>query len=359
VSGSLAARCVSVALSAMAAVGVMAAVSCGGQESAPPDDEPDPPDASNQPNQGHPPAAAPPADVVGGFSIAIPATTLDPGEEAFPCWVFPLEVTGPSRIVGGGKLTASPGLHHGNITTRPVTGDGIRPCEPGESVEFGGEASDILAGGAVLFGSSTQVIGEEWQSFPDGMGYPIADGYEIVARMHYLNTTGETLEVAPAYEWFTIDEATVDQVLGPFAWVLTGWEIPPLSHHTVTGRCNNIPGPMHVVNALPHMHELGTEFFGTYVGGELDGTRWLNSVGYDPEGGVLTQYTPAVDLGQGEGFTFGCTWENTYDEVIVEGVGKNEMCILFGYAYPYENAYSGQTTPSGGCVLVAPPPPGG
>ena len=331
------------------------AVSCTDEAAAPPDD----PDEPVTPNVGHPPVAEPPANVVGGFGISLPPTTMAPGEESFPCWVFPLELDGPSHIVGGGKLVASPGLHHGNVTTRPVTGQGLRPCEEGESAELGGEASDILAGGAVLFGSSTQIVGEEWQSFPEGMGFPIADDYEIVARMHYLNTTGETLEVAPSYEWFTVDEATVERVLGPFAWVLTGWEIPPLSTHTATGHCNNLPGPMQVVNAMPHMHALGTEFFGTYVGGELDGDRWLDSVGYDPEDGVITQYTPAIDLGQGEGFTFGCTWKNTFDKAIGEGVGDDEMCILFGYAYPYDNAYSGQATPGGGCVLIAPPPPGG
>ena len=32
------------------------------------------------------------------------------------------------------------------------------------------EANDVLDGGAVLFGSSTQISGEEWQSFPDGTG---------------------------------------------------------------------------------------------------------------------------------------------------------------------------------------------
>jgi hypothetical protein len=332
----------------------LALIGCG--ESAPPA-EPNPDPGPVEPNLGHPPKAGPPADVVGGFAIQLPEMTLQPGEESFPCWVFPLELSGPSLIVGGGKVDADPGMHHGNVTTRPITpGQGIRPCEGGGGA-FGGEAADILEGGAVLFGSSTQLVGEEWQSFPDGMGFPIADGYEIVARMHYLNTTAEALTVAPRYEWFTIDESTLTQLLGPFAWVLEGWEIPPLSTHTVSASCR-VPGPMQLVNAMPHMHALGTEFFGSFMGGPKDGERWLDSVGYDPDKGVITQYTPAIDLGQGEGFHFGCTWENTFDKTIVEGVGDNEMCILFGYAYPYDNAYSALANPAG-CVMVAAPPPGG
>lgn len=288
----------------------------------------------------------------------MPDFTLAPGEERFPCWVFPLEVEGPSRIVGGGKLNTTAGLHHGNITTRAKTGEGVRPCEAMNNDVIGGEAADILSGGAVLFGSSTQLVGEEWQSFPDGMGYPITDGYEIVARMHYVNASPEQVTVAPRYEWFTIDESKVTHVLGPFAWTLTGWEIPPLSEFTAVGQCT-VPDNMQLVNVMPHMHQLGTAFFGEYFGGERDGERWLDSVGYDPDGGVITQYTPAIELGQGDGMRFGCTWQNTHNETIVEGVGDNEMCILFGYAYPYDNTYSGQATANGGCAMVLPPPPGG
>jgi len=336
---------------------LLCGLSLGCQPTAPtpPSDQPE--DTPDEVNQGHPPHAAEPANVVGGFGIQLPDRTLGPGTERFPCWIFPLEVDGPSRIVGGGKLTTSIGLHHGNITTRPITGEGIRPCD-GSGGAFGGEATDILAGGSVLFGSSTQFVGEEWQSFPDGMGFPIVDGFEIVARMHYVNPTAEEITVAPSYEWFTIDETTVTHELGPFAWTLTGWTIPPLSEKTVSVNCRP-PGDMHVVNVLPHMHQLGTAFFGSYVGGDLDGERWLDSIGYDPDGGVMTQYTPAIDSSVAEQLSFGCTWQNTHDKTIEEGVGDNEMCILFGYAYSYEHAFSAQANAAGGCVMAAPPPPGG
>ncbi|HEX6838303.1 MAG TPA: hypothetical protein VF334_17120, partial [Polyangia bacterium] len=101
--------------------------------------------------QGHPPARQPPANAVGGFTIQLPATTLMPGDEVLPCYIFPLELMGPSHIVGGATLDATPGLHHGNITTRPKTGDGIRAC-PDADAAGGSEANDILMGGAVLFG---------------------------------------------------------------------------------------------------------------------------------------------------------------------------------------------------------------
>lgn len=301
---------------------------------------------------GHPPARSEPAHEAGGFSIEIPPTTLQPGEEKFPCWVFPLELRGTSRLVGGAKLTPAPGMHHGNITSRPKTGDGIRECD-GAASALGGEADDIIHGGAVLFGSSTQVKNDEWQSFPDGMAYRVKEGFEIVARMHYLNATSEALTLAPKYEWFTIDESALKQELGAFIWKYSGFEIPPQSELTVTGTCR-IPQPMHLVNLLPHMHKLGTAFEVGFLGGAWDGREFLASKGYDPDQGVLMQYDPGVDLSQGDGATFSCTWKNTFDKTIVEGVGDNEMCMMFGYAWPPANAYTAAAGPLG-CIAVAPP----
>ncbi len=305
--------------------------------------------------QGHPPARQPPANAVGGFTIQLPSVTLMPGDEILPCYIFPLELSGPSHIVGGATLDTTPGLHHGNITTRPKTGDGMRNCSDADSAG-GSEALDIINGGAVLFGSSTQFVGQEWQSFPAGMGYRIKDGYEIVARMHYLNATSSPMTVAPSYQWYTIDEAALTQELAPFIWEYTQFSIPPGATLTVTGDCT-FPfdtHPMHLVNVLPHMHKLGIEFDAGVTGGPMNGQLFLKSPGYNPDQGVLTQYDPAIDLSNVEGVTFACTWRNTLDQTVVEGVGNNEMCMMFGYAYPPSAAYSALAGP-GSCVMSTPP----
>ncbi len=300
------------------------------------------------------PRQSPPEHAVGGFSIKLPQMTLAPGDEQSPCFLFPLEVTGDSRLVGGGKITVGAGMHHGNITTRPKTGDGIRPCAK-DDTGLAGEAIDVTNGGAVLFGSSTQIVGTEWQSFPEGMAYRVRDGFEIVARMHYLNVTDQPLVIEPEYVWFTIDPASLTHELGPFAWTNDDIHIPPKSASRITASCA-FPKPMHIVNAMPHMHKLGTRFEVAFYGGALDGERFLDSPGYDPERGVIEQFGPAIDLSQGKGASFSCSWNNTLDKEIVEGIGDNEMCILFGYAYPPENAFSALGGGSS-CVYVAPPAP--
>ena len=305
-------------------------------------------------SKGQKPLAEPPPYTVGGFHIDLPKETLAPGEERNVCYLLPLEITGSSRIVGGGKVEVGQGMHHGNVTTQPSTGDGVRACPPDMPGNLGSEAGDILDGGAVLFASSTQIVGTEWQSFPEGMGFPVRDTHEIVARMHYLNASAAPIDISPRYEWFTIDEAKVEQRLGPFVWVLTNFSIPPKSELTALAGCR-IPEPMHVVNLLPHMHALGRGFTADFWGGELDGERFLDSPGYSSEG-VVEQYRPAIDLSQGEGVRFACTWKNTFDKTIVEGIGDNEMCMLFGYSYPYETTYSAYATGPDSCLALLLPP---
>ncbi len=329
-------------------LGALAALACSDESPGSASDEPDAalPDAGGDPG--------PPPNAVGGFSITLPEVTLEPGEERQPCWILPLEVEGPSRFVAAASLTTGVGLHHGNITTRPKTGEGVRPCEKGVS----DEATDVLGGGAVLFGSSTQLVGTEWHRFAPGQAYRVKDGFEVVARMHYLNTSSEALSVAPEYRWYTIAEGDVTEELSPFAWVLSDFEIPPHSETTVSAECW-FPEPMKIVDAMPHMHALGTRYFAEYVGGEKDGQAWLDDRGFD-EASDIYFFDPAVDLGQGDGVRFGCTWFNTLDKPVYEGVGDDEMCILFGYAYPAGNAYTALQKPAAGgkCVYVQPPAPG-
>ena len=306
---------------------------------------------------GQLPVPKAPENAVGGFAIQVPQITLKPGQEKKPCYIFPLELTGPSRFVTAGVLTTQPGLHHGNITTRPKTGDGIRKCESGGDDSLAGE---IASGGSVLFGSSTQVSDTEWQRFPDGMAYRIPEDQEIVARMHYLNASPSSITLAPRYEWFTIAESDLKQRVAPFAWTYLQFHIPPKSQLTVSGDCP-LEKPMIVVQTLPHMHALGTRFTLSLLGGPRDGALLLDNDTYGKRGETdIRLYDPGVDLtqgGLGSGARFACSWNNTFDKTIEYGTGDNEMCILFGYAYPPENTYSAAASEGIDCITSKPGTP--
>jgi hypothetical protein len=119
--------------------------------------------------------------------------------------------------------------------------------------------------------------------------------------------------IEPRYRWYTIAESAVVHELGPFAWTYGQFEIPPRSELTVKADCT-FPGPMQIVDVLPHMHRFGVAFQASFLGGSLDGQVFLDSPGYDPDKGGMTQYDPAIDLSQGDGASFSCTWHNTLDE---------------------------------------------
>ncbi len=295
-----------------------------------------------------PPKQAPP-HTVGGFSAQLPSVTLAPGEEILPCFILPLDLQGPSHLVGGGRLTVGPGMHHGNVSGRPSTGSGVRMC-PAADQGDAQQALDVLNGGAVLFGSSTQIVGEEWQSFPAGDGYRIGDGFEIIARMHYLNASVNSVTVTPRYDWYTIDESTLVHELGAFAWDNQDIDIPPGADVTIRAQCEFIE-PMHIVTVVPHMHKLGYALDAGFFGGPRDGQTFLTSPGYDPSYGVIQQFDPAVDLTSAEGAWFSCSWLNTLNQEVVYGVGDNEMCILFGYSWPKSASYSTLVN-NGHCVVL-------
>ncbi len=300
--------------------------------------------SSTTPEQGPLPGTAvrkgPPPFTVASFKASPPPVTLAAGEERTPCFIVPMELPKESKIVGGAKLVVGKGMHHGNITSRPKTaGEGPRPC-PKEDGAFGGEAIDVAAGGAVMFGSSTQFSGEEWQGFAEGMGYRLKDGFEIVLRMHYLNPTSAPITVSPTYEWFVIDESKLTQEVAPFTWIYTSFRIPPKAQdYTIKGQCT-IPRKMNIVQVLPHMHRMGKSITAGYAGGPKDGQLWLSSKGYDPDNGVMVAYDPAIDTSVSEELFFTCSWNNNTDKEIVWGIGDNEMCEVFGYAYPPNAAYS-------------------
>src|SRR5262249_36522371 len=118
---------------------------------------------------------------------------------------------------------------------------------------------------------------------------------------------------------------------------------------TITGKCS-FAETMHVVTAMPHMHKLGTSFKAGYFGGTLDGKTWLDSPGYDPERGVIEQFDPSLELTDGAWFS--CSGHNTHAQAISYRIGDNEMCMMFGYAWPPSAAFTTQVK-DGNCVVIS------
>ena len=115
--------------------------------------------------------------------------------------------------------------------------------------------------------------------------------------------------------------------------------------------------PANFVSLMPHMHKLGTRFTARVNGGPHDGELFLDSPGYNPDG-VIVGFDPPLDMSESLGFRFECTWNNTFDKTIYEGTGDDEMCMLFGYGFPYEAAMTAYAANEACAVIAAPPPEG-
>jgi hypothetical protein len=91
-------------------------------------------------------------------------------------------------------------------------------------------------------------------------------------------------------------------------------------------------GPITIMSASPHMHQLGRHMKTTVR--RVDGsTETLVDVPFDFRD--QTFYPKTMIVNKGDILTTTCTWENTSGKVVTQGEGTgDEMCFNFVTAYP-------------------------
>ena len=273
-----------------------------------------------------------------GFRIVAPPRTLQPGEEVSFCLSWPIpEVT--HKIVHGGRLYTTSGLHHSNMVAKPVVPElGPNPypkCHPGAGDPF----SNIGAGiPDVLFANSTQVVGEETIKFPEGMGYVLDTTREISTSIHYLNTQTEPQRIELAYDFFTMPADELTQEVAPFVVQIEEFFIPPHTTEAVGTTCTVFGG--NIVSLMPHTHDLAQRFTVDFTSFDGQARRVYDDGAYDLASDIRS-YDPPLDLEGVASIRHECLFNNTHDIGVEYGLGKNEMCILFGYIYPPVKQFAG------------------
>jgi hypothetical protein len=273
-----------------------------------------------------------------GFRIVAPPRLLQPGEEATYCisWPFP-EID--RTLVYAGRLYTTPGLHHSNVISKPINpmyGPNPYPdCHPGAD-DPTADLPAILPD--VLFGSSTQVVGTETIVFPPGMAFRVDEAREISTSIHLLNASDTPQLAEVAYDFFTMPDSDLVEELAPFFFGVNGFSIPSHSTGKVGTSCTTFGGRM--VSLMPHTHGFATDFTVDFEKHDGSEQRILQDGVFDLESDIRI-YQPALDLYDVERLRFECTFNNTTDHEIVEGLGENEMCMLFGYMYPLEKQVAG------------------
>ena len=136
-----------------------------------------------------------------------------------------------------------------------------------------------------------------------------------------------------------LDTDEIETRLTPAQLIYNALAIPPLIRSTAGATCDleaehqklfKEPLDMKVHYILPHYHALGESFDVTVIGGPNDGMKLVDHGGYnaEPLGYV---FDPPIDLKGATGLSFTCGFNNPRDEVVIWGIGDQEMCeaLLF------------------------------
>lgn len=272
-----------------------------------------------------------------GFRIVAPPRTLAPGEEAEYCLSWPFPASLDSSIVYGARLYTTAGLHHGNVVTKPVDKTlGPQPypsCHPGAYDPFG-DLPGVIPD--VLFANSTQIVGEESLPLPPGIGFTVDTSRDIVASIHFLNTTNEPQIVELVYDFFMMPPERMENEAAPFFMNMNEFDIPPHTTETIGATCQAFGG--NIVSMMPHTHRLLERFEVDRVR-EDNSTENLYATGAFSAESDIRVYDPPLVLGETDSVRFGCTFNNTTEKNVKYGLGDNEMCILFGYIWPAEHQF--------------------
>jgi hypothetical protein len=199
------------------------------------------------------------------------------------------------------------------------------------------EVDAALAGG-VLFAQSTQVA-REVQKFPEGAAVRIPPFSRIIGATHLLNVFPEPLTTPLKLNLYTVDEVEVTVPLTPLRISYLDLAIPAGGKASFGSECPmrqayesvaEKPFDVKLYYAMPHYHAQGAGFELKLMGGPKDGQAIfdLGAFTSDPFGRV---FDPPIDLGQADGLSFRCVYNNALDKPLKWGIGDNEMCVMLGF----------------------------
>lgn len=240
-------------------------------------------------------------------------------------------------------LDTGPGFHHSNWFFIPehfyADQPGVFDCDE--------TAITVTAAvnGGVLFAQSTQ-LAQQTQSFPEGAAIHIPPHSKLLAQIHLLNPTDQTLKLSPSITLTPLAKQDVTTVMAAISFENHALGLPPNKQSRFTLDCDlaplsqqlydqgQAPAPApdwKIYYALAHYHTLGTGL--TLEAVKPDGTATQifttsNRVG-DSLGGPID---PLFDMTGYTRLRFSCDYYNNTANTVPWGVGSNEMCVYLAFS---------------------------
>ena len=308
---------------------------------------------------------APPAS---GIQLSTTAVTLNPGQQEYACWAFPLTQGQPFPIIGLEQQIPAVGVHHYAVFTSsdPVgsyTGAGGWGACAGSNDQNCFDCSQMSAAWGLVTGGG---VGTPAVAFPQGTSMtlklqnPPPQGQspitQVVLQLHLLNATPQAIDLPPAYVNLdsTNQPPSAFQQVGLLIAGTLDINLPPGQTKNVQGGCGgsltssggSSPAMQNIFAVFPHMHQLGTNIEVTLTpqGGSpavlVDRPWSFGEQGLYPVKGS----TKAGDEVQ-----VTCTYDNTTDATVTFGLTtQDEMCLGVLYYYPADPTQTSQYCGFGG-----------
>ena len=249
--------------------------------------------------------------------------TLDPPgadvSEDYKCKTKTLE---EDLIVTGLRAISPPGTHHTVLSfgDRTLMGDPLAPDD-----EFDCYFADQLP-----FAIGATGLGTEELRLPEGVGFRVPAGNQMMVNLHLFNATDQPLSGESGVEVSTADD--VEFAAGVAALNDPNIEIPPkVLDHVEENTCV-IEEDSTIFYFWPHMHQLGTQMT-IEINGE---TVFDMPYSFDDQ-----QFWPVdLEVKDGDVLKYTCRYDNPTDNpVYFGGSTVEEMCFLVFWRYPAEVQY--------------------
>lgn len=246
--------------------------------------------------------------------------TMPPGTEGYVCV---RKTTTEDLYVSGFEAIIPSGTHHTLLTMGPPDApDGVTDCNAGMNRPQS------------LFGSG---LGTDTLRFPDGVGFRIPAGTQLLLNLHLFNTTTEGISGTSGTR---VRVMAKDDLVHEAEGVLAGTtnlNIPAGQTTVSTGYCT-MTGDVTIFAVAPHMHQIGI-YEKIVAESAAQGDVVLHDAPYSFEEQSYELIEPLTLL-KGERVRVECTHRNTTNADVTFGQSSTqEMCFGGLYRYPAQGGY--------------------
>jgi hypothetical protein len=185
---------------------------------------------------------------------------------------------------------------------------------------------------------------DELLTLPHGVGFSLAANVMVRLEMHFINTQPSDIQVSASSTFITMPEGEFQNEADFLFLGNPDINIPANSSATLGPTFLSLPAELGGANffgVTGHTHQYGTNVTVATAASEAGPDTMLYDVPDWKWDEPATVYLdPAIQLPEGGGFRFTCTWENTSGDPVGFGESANqEMCFFWAYYYPSQGAF--------------------